>query len=273
MVQLGEQVQPILGSLGLTSYESKAYLALLSLGVADAGRICQVSGVPSSKIYNITTKFELLGLIEIQHSKPAKFRALPPSVGLSKLLERKEKEIIGLKEKFPFLRAQLDSLCSPAHATDEDSFFSLEFGMQNHIQKHVLKLAEAERETKSYFETVCLEGARMYGAQIKRRLVMSRMTKNISSRILFGTSNKRLIAEFLKGIPATRQVTARVTKQIHSPFHVIDNKALVIVVDNPLLKDGRVASIYMTNRKLAEELSRCYDTLWEEARDVSDILS
>ena len=63
-----------LQSLGLTNYESKAYLALLSLGICDARRLCARSGVPSSK--------------------PAKFKALEPSLAVDRLLKNREGDIV-----------------------------------------------------------------------------------------------------------------------------------------------------------------------------------
>jgi sugar-specific transcriptional regulator TrmB len=262
----------MLESLGLTEYESKAYLAVLSLGTADARSICNTSGVPSSKIYNIMDKFELLGLVEVQRSKPAKFRAVEPEVGIEKLFGNREKEIRSLKENLPVILSELNSVYSE-RSEQRKTFFNLEFGMKNHIQKHVAKLAEAEKETLSYFENTCLYGARIYGADVKPKIVQNVMLNDISSRILFGVSNIGLAKAFLRGIPASDNIETRITKQIHAPFHVIDSKSAIMVIDNPLIKDGRIASVYVINRELVHELREGYESLWDDAKDASRFLT
>lgn len=46
-----------------------------------------------------------MGLAAIQRSKPAKFRAVDPSIGLTKLMGNREKEIISLKEILPLVES------------------------------------------------------------------------------------------------------------------------------------------------------------------------
>jgi len=84
------------------------------LGVSDARNLCSHSGVPSSKIYTILNKFELLGVVDIQRTQPARFRVLEPSIGINKLMKNKEKEIVSIKQNLPSLNSHLDSLFSGA---------------------------------------------------------------------------------------------------------------------------------------------------------------
>jgi sugar-specific transcriptional regulator TrmB len=260
-----------LQNLGLTNYESKAYLALLSLGPCDARQLCGQSGVPSSKIYSIMEKFELLGLVEVQQSKPAKFKVLEPSLGLDRLLKNREKEILSIKDTLPLLESELDNIFSKQSnevGVDEPFFFNLQTGMKNHIQKHLPYLAAARVETLSYFETTCLLGARVYGHSVKRDIINNIQRNSISSKIVFGTENKKLVEGFLKGLPDSANIELKITKQIHAPFHVIDKKSVIIVVDNPLFREGRIASIHVVGRNLANELHEGYRSLWDSAKGL-----
>ena len=254
-------------SLGLTEYESKAYLSLLSLGACDARQLCSHSGVPSSKIYAIMEKFELLGLVEIQQSKPTRFRASEPSVGIDRLVRNKEREILSIKDTLPLLESELDSIFSRQNVnTKVEPFFNLQFGMKDHIQKHLPHLGTARKTILSYFETTCLKGARIYGHAVKQGIIANIMRNNISSKVLFGTDDKKLVDGFLKGLPDSSNIALRITKQIHAPFHVIDANNAIVVVDNPLFKNGRIASIHIIEKGLAKELSEGYKSLWESAR-------
>jgi hypothetical protein len=261
-----------LQSLGLTNYESKAYLALLSLGTCDARQLCVQSGVPSSKIYTIIEKFELLRLVEVQQSKPVKFKALEPSLGVDRLVKNKEREILSIKDTLPLLETELDNIFSKrsdkGRSGGEEPFFNLQFGMKNHVQKHLPYLADSRVETLSYFETTCLMGAKVYGHSVKRDIINNIQRNNISSKVIFGTEDKMLVEGFLKGLPDSANIEFKITKQIHAPFHVLDKKSVIVVVDNPLFKEGRIASIHAIGRSLAKELHEGYRSLWDSARGL-----
>ncbi len=260
-----------LQSLGLTNYESKAYLTLLSLGTCDARQLCTQSGVPSSKIYTIIEKFELLGLVEVQQSKPAKFKALEPSLGVDRLVKNKEREMLSIKDTLPLLETELDNIFSKHSdkvSSGKEPFFNLQFGMKNHIQKHLRYLADARVEILSYFGTTCLMGAKVYGHSVKQDIINSIQRNNISSKVIFGTEDKKLVEGFLKGLPDSANIELKITRQIHAPFHVIDKKSVIVVVDNPLFKEGRIASIHAIERNLAKELHEGYRSLWDSARGL-----
>jgi len=240
------------------------------LGVSDARNLCSHSGVPSSKIYTILNKFELLGVVDIQRTQPARFRVLEPSIGINKLMKNKEKEIVSIKQNLPSLNSHLDSLFSGAKKNDgqDKTFFSLELGMKNHIQKHLLGLAKATRDTYSYFESTCLRGARIYGHLVKKEIVRNIMLNDIKSKIIFGVNDKKIIEAFMKGLPESDNIEAKVTKQIHAPFHVIDDENSILVIDNPLFKDERIASLQVTNRILSRQLREGYNALWDDAKQI-----
>jgi len=258
-----------LQSLGLTEYESKAYLTLLSLGASDARQLCAKSGVPSSKIYTIMEKFELLGIVEVQQSKPARFKAIEPSLGVERLVKNKEREIVSIRDTLPLLESELDSIFSKQGdkaSSDEQPFFNLQFGMKDHIRKHLPHLANARAEILSYFETTCLLGAKIYGHGVKRDINNNILRNNISSKIIFGTENKKLVEGFLKGLPNSANIAIKLANQIHAPFHVIDKKSAIVVVDNPLFSEGRIASMHVIGTSLAKELHDGYKSLWDSAK-------
>jgi len=265
-----QELAGTLQSLGLTEYETRTYLSLLSLGIADARTLCSDSNVPSSKIYSIMDKFQLMGLAVIQQSKPVKFRALDPSVGLMKLMGNREKEINTLKETLPLLQSELEKIYSSGDEklVRSKNFFNLEFGMKNHVQKHLLHLANARSEILSYFETTCLNGARIYGQAVKQEIVRNIVGNGIKSKIIFGVKDRKLIDGFVKGLPEHTNIQARVTEQIHAPFHVIDGKNVITVIDNPLFKDGRIASLFAMDSTLAKELHEGYRSLWDSAKPL-----
>ncbi|MBP2044883.1 TrmB family transcriptional regulator [Methanobacterium aggregans] len=62
---------PTLQKLGLTYYEAKAYISLMTLGVAKPSVIAEESGVPRTKIYEVLKKLEKDKWVTVEKSRPA----------------------------------------------------------------------------------------------------------------------------------------------------------------------------------------------------------
>jgi len=95
--------------LGLSSGESRVYLALLSLGSSSVGSIIKKSSVSNSKIYSVLDRLVEKGLASfIIKENTRYFQALEPG-RLNEYLEKKAKEIEEgskiLKEILPYLKS------------------------------------------------------------------------------------------------------------------------------------------------------------------------
>jgi HTH-type transcriptional regulator, sugar sensing transcriptional regulator len=91
--------------IGLTDYESKAYLALTSLISATALKLSENSGVPLSRTYDVLKSLHKKGFIEITRGKPLIYRVVPPQdvfeksrVKIREELDEAESEVINIYE-------------------------------------------------------------------------------------------------------------------------------------------------------------------------------
>ncbi|MGH9919761.1 MAG: TrmB family transcriptional regulator, partial [Nitrososphaerales archaeon] len=81
-----------LQGFGLTEYESRVYYALLSNGACTVNQIQYASGVPRTKVYQVSQQLTRKGLLrEVEGGKPSRFEAQPPEVLQSILVERERK--------------------------------------------------------------------------------------------------------------------------------------------------------------------------------------
>ncbi|MEN4019840.1 MAG: helix-turn-helix domain-containing protein [Methanobacterium sp.] len=64
--------------MGLTDYESKAYLSLASLISASALEISETSGVPLSRTYDVLKNLHKKGFIDVTRGKPLIYTVVPP---------------------------------------------------------------------------------------------------------------------------------------------------------------------------------------------------
>jgi sugar-specific transcriptional regulator TrmB len=85
MILKQELVKKIKDYFNLNIYETKVWLALLGKGVASAGEIAEISGVPRSRTYDVLESLEKQGFAISKIGKPAKYIAVKPAVILEKL--------------------------------------------------------------------------------------------------------------------------------------------------------------------------------------------
>ncbi len=68
----------ILGQVGLTLYEARAYIALVARGVGDAATLAQTAGIPRTSAYKVLESLAQKGYAIPTGGKPILFRPKPP---------------------------------------------------------------------------------------------------------------------------------------------------------------------------------------------------
>ena len=69
----------------LNIYEVKIWTALLSRGIASAGELADISGVPRSRCYDVLETLEKKGFIIMKIGKPIKYLAVEPNTILERV--------------------------------------------------------------------------------------------------------------------------------------------------------------------------------------------
>lgn len=79
-----------LEEIGFTEYQSRAYVAAVSLGTASPNELASSSDVPQGRIYDVIDDLEELGLLEVrERSRSKEIRAPPPGVVLEQFKQRR----------------------------------------------------------------------------------------------------------------------------------------------------------------------------------------
>ena len=93
--------------LGLSRVQANIYLNLMLNGEADARIIASWASFPRTEVYRTLSELQGLGLVDKKVGFPLKFIAVPPSIGLQALIERKtaqikkmEKNVVGFALEF-----------------------------------------------------------------------------------------------------------------------------------------------------------------------------
>ncbi|WP_435074717.1 TrmB family transcriptional regulator [Halorubrum sp. HHNYT27] len=72
-----EEAIEVLQQLGLKEYEARCFVGLSRLKTGTAKKLSEMTEVPRTRVYDAIRVLEAQGLVEIQHSSPQRFRAVP----------------------------------------------------------------------------------------------------------------------------------------------------------------------------------------------------
>jgi sugar-specific transcriptional regulator TrmB len=79
---VSEDAKKVLHEVGLTEYETKAYLILLERGVMTASEVSEYGEIPYSKVYETLNSLERKGWVEAERGRPARYFPKAPSEAL-----------------------------------------------------------------------------------------------------------------------------------------------------------------------------------------------
>ena len=96
MIIKPELVKRIKEYFNLNIYETKVWLALLSKGIASAGEVAELSGVPRSRTYDVLKSLKKRGFAITKIGKPVKYISVKPTEVIEKM---KSKTLQDAQEK------------------------------------------------------------------------------------------------------------------------------------------------------------------------------
>jgi len=79
---VSEDAKKVLHEVGLTEYETRAYLTLLERGVMTASEVSEHGGIPYSKVYETLNSLERKGWVEVERGRPSRYFPKAPSESL-----------------------------------------------------------------------------------------------------------------------------------------------------------------------------------------------
>ena len=88
-----EEAVEVLQQLGLKEYEARCFVGLSRLHSGTAKQLSEMTEVPRTRVYDAIRVLEAQGLVEIQHSSPQQFRAVPLEEATETLRDQYETRI------------------------------------------------------------------------------------------------------------------------------------------------------------------------------------
>jgi sugar-specific transcriptional regulator TrmB len=258
------QKKRLLQDIGLTAYEAAAYLSLLKLGVSEANHIGRDADVPYGKIYTVLESLAGKGFIEVQVSRPKKFRAIDPEMALDLFFERRksefEKEVKTLKGFVEEAKQVLKTL--PAQKGRDEVFWTTAV-TESEIRKFAVSIyGEVKKSVyiippafgMPVISSFLPEILKAIDRGVKIRLLGSHRFAALSSMLsLLGEEN---FGKLKKGIEI------RLVQNFNSCFGIVDDSIVVLFQLHPQDNDRVLSAVKIWDAGLAKNLGKEFELLW-----------
>jgi sugar-specific transcriptional regulator TrmB len=91
MDRISSRLIRALKTLGLSDYESRVYSALVYFDYAEAKEIIDFLDISKPSVYESLRSLEDMGFVQLTHTKPTVYKAVPPEMAVNLLMEKHKK--------------------------------------------------------------------------------------------------------------------------------------------------------------------------------------
>ncbi|OGJ16954.1 hypothetical protein A3K73_02080 [Candidatus Pacearchaeota archaeon RBG_13_36_9] len=257
MIVKQELVKQIKEYFNLNIYETKVWLALLSRGIASAGEIAELSGVPRSRTYDVLESLEKEGFAIAKLGKPVKYIAVNPTTVIEKLksntvrkADENVKMLADLKETKEYL--ELEQLYKTGIEPVKHSNLSGAIKGKANVFNHLKDLVDnAKREV-----VICTSASEISD---KSRIFSS----------LFSNLNKKKIVlkvalsgeeQSIKKINGKFKINAQMIN-VNSRFFMVDREQILFMLSqNP--KEDEDLGVWINSGFFVNSISYLFDKAW-----------
>lgn len=258
MIVKPELVNQIKEYFNINIYETKVWLALLSKGIASAGEIAELSGVPRSRTYDVLESLEKEGFAIAKLGKPVKYIAVNPTTVLEKLksntlktANENVKMLANLKETKEY--AELEDLYKTGIEPIKHSNVSGAIKGKSNIFNHLKELVDSA----------------------KKEVVICTSTSEVNekSRIfssLFNNLNKKKInlkialsgeESDIKRINNKFKINAR-KLDVNSRFYLVDKEQILFMLTQNSQRDDEDLGVWIHSGFFVNSMTYLFEKAW-----------
>ncbi len=240
-----------LEELGLSKYESSAYLTLIQKGSLAPSEIAYYSNLPRTKVYSVLKKLEKKKLSVISQEKPLIFSPIPPEEAFHEILQLSERRIKNMKKIVETLQRISDEFHRPV-GCEEKRYTVL------NAKSAFLKVNELIAGCKASINASLDTWGVRFLSQCKDSIVKA-MTNNVKFRLLVGYDS--LDDECLLTMP--EDITVRIG-DIRSSRIIIDSVSMILMDS----KNGK-AALFNSLDVIGVSYIRHFEEDWANASQVN----
>jgi len=274
MENLAHPAEVLNKQLGLSPYESRTYLSILTLGPMSPSEIAQRAGIPRPRIYDVLQSLVQKGLLIEQSGRPAIYASVEPSEALKNLLidieieasrqlEEKRRIVRTLSEQLSQMYEKTKNLKlkkSKVWFTKRDTtFISIYAEAIRNCEKEVLVASTSPTPPeKEIFEAV------MYALKKGKSV---RVVRQITD--LWALQDLDAYEQYIN---AGSQVKYLDLKEIPLRFMVFDDRDMILVFP-PETGSTTLEALWLRIPPLAKILHNEFEELWKKGIPMMQILN
>ncbi|GAB3415470.1 TrmB family transcriptional regulator [Haloparvum alkalitolerans] len=262
--------------LGLTSYEDRAYRALLSIGTGTAARVAEESGVPKGRIYDALGGLRSRGLVREQTAgEPKRYVAVEPEIAVDRLVEARTRE---LSERIETMEDEREDLVDrlAGTGTPEDAFWTAAVGAADSRELLFERLDAADERVVVAAEAVSsqFEIGEEGDAVLDRLLSAVRRGVEVSVMLspgVFDDARDAVDDERAAAALGQSPFELRVTDAMYGTFHLIDGTEVCLEVPDPLAPDRLFGMLDLRDPTFAARVEEGFAEAWGDATPIADV--
>jgi len=259
-----------LRDLGLSTYEARAYRALLGTGSTTAKELSSESEVPMGRIYDVLNQLQQHDLVRAQSaSRPKKYVAVEPETGLERLLADRKRE---LHERIEQYEQVVDELADELHRTEpvDETFWTAAVGAEEAADLLLERIAAADTALVLFGDTLS-NGVDVdaIGERVATELERA-LDRGVEIRLLMRPALvdalPETVGERYTGRLLPREAFAcRTCPDVTGTFTVVDDREVCIEVAHPLRADETFALIDLKNSEFVADVREEFEPHWMDA--------
>jgi sugar-specific transcriptional regulator TrmB len=243
--------------LGLTSYEAKAYLALIRRDSYTAAQVARQAGLPRQRIYDVLGSLVEKGLAAARPGNVVKYAATAPELAIDTLIQSHRQQLSDMEHE----ARQMVGLLKPAYEAGKSQTDPLEY-IEVLRDKRAIneRFAELQNAVK---KEILVFTKPPYATPPQENVEGLAVTQTHAARSIyeFGVFDDAKVAEGVRRfIEAGEQ--ARFVPELPLKLVIIDETIVMFGMEDPVAGSSDLTIVVVEHTSLARVLKTAFDAIW-----------
>jgi len=280
------EIKQLLINLGLTKYETDAYMYILEHEIVEASEISKEAEIPYGKIYETLNKLEKYGFLEVQESRPKKYKTRFINIAVDDFLKQKRDTLNEEFNTFEKVGKQLLDAVERLDKVEEKErvFWRTAVGDEIH-SLYETSIKEAKEEI-FYFSPHSVNNLAIERAKTNHRhdhtkslrqhtflnALKEGIERGVSIKILYsGVSECTFFRQYynplLKKTEKNTQILIKAYQKetISPPLFLIDNQITIYDIVDPLDSHTTLGITKIYDIKLTNRIKEALNKIWRQS--------
>ncbi len=260
-----------LAPLGLTAYESAAYITLLGRPELTPADVAARAKIPRQRVYDVLASLAAKGLCLAQDTNPKTFRAVEPRAALDLLvlereaaLERQRREARDLAER---LGEALGPVFAFGHGQNDPLAYVEVLSGAARIAQRALDLARAAR----FAVNSCVRPPMILSPEQNRAFMESPLGRGLRYRALLDAPSAAdpALREWIGGF-ARQGMDIRVVETLPLKMQAFDDRVVLLSMQDPAAGQPSFTAVQIHNAGAVAMLNLAFEHLWDGAEPYAE---